>query len=340
MKPWLSVGLIWLGLFGSAPAAELPQEASASLEYHLAAAAQPGTPASDWLLARGFEVLLTWPAEAGAPELSPELTRRLVAEHDRLMANADRALMDDPVQLSLRLYGCMEEKLEEAACRARRTRLAELDGDNAATAVALMGAAWIAQDSAGFVEAAARGAKARRHQPAFLSAFGQLRERFAAVPDVAVPGVPLRIEGMKRADVEAMSLSAAWALPAYQNFGQPCRDAESELLTHCLAIARQMVRSGGTAIDVAIGASLLSSHGSVPDQAEASNRRREAYWLATQVSELFAGAPGTQALGQDDFYDDYFRNGELPAQRALLRTNQRPVLPPEDWVSPERSGAP
>jgi hypothetical protein len=340
MRPWISAGLLIFWLGSSARAAELTQDATEQWAYPLAAAAQPGTPASDWLLARTFEMQLEWPAEAGAPKLPADFTLRLAAERDRLTGSADRALMDDPVQLSMRIFRCTEEKLDESACRARRTRLAELDGDNAATAVALMGAAWLARDNAGFLEAAARGAKASRHEPAFLSAFGQLRERYAAVPDVAAPGTPLRSEGVDRADAAAISSAAAWALPAYQLFGQPCREAEGELLGHCLAIARQMVRSGRTTIDVMIGASLLTSHGSVEDQAEASDRRREADWLLARSAELMSGTTEHALPGLSAFFDVFVTDGELAAQRALLRANGGPVLPPEDWLSPERSGAP
>jgi hypothetical protein len=340
MRPWISAGLLMLVLCGSARAEEPAQDATEQWAYPLAAAAQPGTPASDWLLARTFEMSLEWPAEVGAPELPEELTLRLAAERDRLMASADRALMDDPVQLSMRIFRCTEEKLDESACRARRARLAELDGDNAATALALMGASWLARDNAGFLEAAARGAKASRHEPAFLSAFGQLRERFDAVPDVAAPGTPWRSEGMDRADIAAISFAAAWALPAYQLFGQPCREAEGELLGHCLAIARQMVHSGRTTIDVMIGASLLTSHGSVQDQAEASDRRREADWLLARSAELMSGTSERALPDLSAFFDVFAADGELAAQRALLRAHGRPVLPPEDWASPERSGAP
>ncbi len=340
MKAWIAFGLLLMGFAGNARAAEISPEKIASVEYYLAAAAQPGTPASDWVLAHTVEIFLSYPDETETTGLPPELKLRLAAERDRLLASANRALMDDPVQLSVRLNECAKGSHEESECRARRVRLAELDGDNAATAVALMGAAWIAQDSAGFLEAAARGAKASRHEPAFLLAFGQLRERFAAVPDVAVPGVPLGIEGMERADMAAMNLAAASALSAHQNFSQPCREAEGELLDHCLAIARMLMRSESTFIDVAIGASLLSSHGTVQDQAEASKRGRESYWLMTQVSEVQFAVIGARVPGQDVFFDDYVRNGEFAAQRALLRANQRPVLPPEDWVSPGRSGAP
>lgn len=340
MKAWIAFGLLLMGFSGNARAAEISPEKIASVEYYLAAAAQPGTPASDWMLAHTVGMFLSYPDETETTGLPPELKLRLAAERDRMLASANRALMDDPVQLSMRLNECAKGTPEESECRVRRVRLAELDGDNAATAVTLMGAAWLAQDSAGFLEAAARGAKASRYEPAFLLAFGQLRERFSAVPDAAVPGVPLRSDGMDRADMVAMNLAGAWALPGYQHFGQPCREAEGELLGHCLAIARQMVRSGRTTIDVMIGASLLTSDGSVQDQAEASDWRREADWLNTRSAELMWGTPERALPDLSAFFDVFAADGELAAQRALLRANGRPVLPPEDWLSPERSGAP
>lgn len=337
------VALALLVLSGPVQASDetMPSAADqrASVEYYLAAAAQPGDAVSDSVLANLFANYLD-PSRSGhnLPK-DPDLLERVVEEHDRLKASADAALMDNAVLLTLNLR-CHGALRDEALCAARRARLAEIDGDNAATAVALMAAAWASGDNAGFVAAAARGAEGTRHDSAIVQVFDSMRRRFDAVPDAAAPDVPLRMDGIPRADAGAMAFSAAVAMPGYQHFGQPCRESEGELLQDCLTIARSMLRDGESIIEAYIGSDLLSRRGTEADRKEVDSRRRELAWLQDKAMAELQVPTKLEARVLQDYFDTYAREGEEAAMRSVLRARGIPLTPPADWVAPGRWASP
>lgn len=298
-------------------------------EYHLAAVAQPGDAISDYVLANGLSIKLSTSPESGAPLPDP-LRQHIGAERDRLMARADAALMHDPALLGMRL-SCHENAPEREHCDARRQRLAELDPGNAYTAMALMSAAWSRKDDAGFLEAAARGARADHYTPVLPQVFAGLKRRFEAIPEVAVPGLQRHQDGMPMAGMTAMALTAAVALPAYQGFSEPCRSAEGELRSHCLAIARRMLEHDAVAIDVMIAAGVLQAVGEVADREAAAVRKRQVDWLMRQVAALETGPDKPRLAERERYFENYGARGEIPAMRELLRARGIPVAPPKDW---------
>jgi hypothetical protein len=311
--------------------APVPAVDTAWTEYHLAAAAQPGDPLSDFVLANGLSIQLMRAPDAAAP-LPESLRQHMAAERDRLMARADAALMDDAAQLALRL-SCGENAPEREHCDARRQRLAELDPDDAHTAMALMSAAWSRKDDAGFLAAAALGARANNYTPVTTQVFASLKRRFEAIPDVAVPGIPRQQDGLPVAGVAAMAQTAAVAMPAYQHFSRPCRESEGELRVHCAAIARRLLDSDVAALDALIGAGVLQAIGGEDDRLAAAKRKRQVDWL---VQQLIASesAPQPQSLAERErYFATYAERGELPAIRELLRARGIPVEPPEDWAA-------
>ena len=182
-------------------------EDSSTLEYHLAAAAQPGDALSDQLLARVLQQHLRRDADAAWRGPS-ELHRHLRAEQGRLQAQADAALMDDAFLLGMRLE-CHQDSSERQTCDTRRARLSALDTGNAYHALVRMIAAWTVGDDAGFLQAAAQGAAATRYEPAFPRVMRSLNARFDAIPSVAVPGMPEKLEGIPRSSATAMAMTAA-----------------------------------------------------------------------------------------------------------------------------------
>ena len=330
MRPALIANLL-IALTAS-PAATAADAAAPSmettLEYHLAAAARPGDALSDHLLARLMQMHLQ---DARAPALPPALRARLASEHRRLAAQADSAMMDDPALLSINL-GCHGRAPEPDRCDARRARLAQLAGDNAFYAMTLMSAAFSRGDDAGFVQAAATGADADRYDAVFRQAFAALSRRFAAIPDTDVPAMPRVVEGLPIEGVTAMALAAAVAMPAYQAFGEPCRQSEGALAAQCVAIAHRMVASEDATLDVQIGISILEAIGDDRDRALAAERKRELLWLNTQVASRFESAKDLSSLAADRRYFDVMAaRGELPAMRAWLADRGVPVQPPADW---------
>ncbi|WP_146907594.1 hypothetical protein [Arenimonas daejeonensis] len=335
--------MLLLGLAGTAMADEesgsSTVEQRAWHEYNLAAAAQPGDAVSDWLLADLFAKQLKHSEDGIGLPVDPALVGRLVEERDRLVARADAALMDDPVMLAMRLP-CFGEQRDDTLCAARRARLAELDGDNGFTALVLMTAAWGAGDNAGFAAAAARGAQATHYESGVVTVFDSMRARFSAVPDTAVPDIPLHTDGIGRADANAMGLFAAVASPPFQYFVQPCRESEGELLRNCLAIARLMLRNQQSVIDAYIGAELLSRHGTEADKKEAVARRRELTWLQHQTISIWGTPQPVDAPLVDAYFATYASEGEIAALRKLMRGLGRPSTPPADWVAPGSLGSP
>lgn len=299
-------------------------------EYHLAAVAQPGDPLSDFVLAKGLSIQLTRAPDAEAP-LPESLRQHIAAEHDRLMARADAALMDDPALLGMRL-SCHENAPGREHCDARRQRLAELDPHNAYTAMALMSAAWSRKDDAGFFEAAALGAKADHYRPVLPTVLASLKRRFEAIPDVAVPGLQRHQDRLPMAGMTAMALTAAVALPVYQGFSEPCRSAEGELRSHCLAIARRMLEHDAVAIDVMIAASVLQAVGDEADREAASARVRKINWLVHQAAALETSADPPDLVERERFFESFASRGEIPAMRELLRARGITLEPPKGWT--------
>lgn len=305
-------------------------------EYHLAAVAQPGDALSDYVLANGLSIKLSRSPESGAPLPDP-LRQHIVAERDRLMARADAALMHDPALLGLRL-SCHENAPEREHCDVRRQRLAKLDPDNAYTAMALMSAAWNRKDDAGFFEAAALGARADHYTPVLPQVFAGLRRRFEAIPEVAVPGLQRHQDAMPMAGMTAMSLTAAVALPAYQGFSEPCRSAEGELRSHCLAIARRMLEHDAVAIDVMIAAGVMNAIGDAADREAAAARTRQVNWMLRQVTALETGAEPPGLAERERYFESFATRGEIPAMRELMQVRGIAQEPPKDW--PEVPSAP
>lgn len=305
-------------------------------EYHLAAAAQPGDAVSDYVLASGLSIQLHGSHDSGA-SLPAALRQHIAAERDRLMARADAALMDDPALLGMRL-SCHDNAPEQEHCDARRQRLAELDPHNAYTAIALMSAAWSRKDDAGFFEAAALGAKADHYTPALPTVLASLKRRFEAIPEVAVPGLQRHQDGIPMAGMTAMALTAAVALPAYQGFSEPCRSAEGELRSHCLAIARRMFEHDAVAIDVMIAAGVLQAVGDEADREAASARKRQIDWLMRQVMAVETGPDQPGLAERERYFESCATRGEIPAMRELLQARGIALEPPKGW--PEAPAAP
>lgn len=334
MPAMFAANLLALAMAANASTAPASEDAVAAtdnswVEYQLAAAAQPGDALSDFVLARGLAFQQDLPSTYGT--IPDALRQHMAAEHERLMANADAALMDDPVQLSLRL-DCRDNAPEREHCDVRRVRLAELDPDNAYAAMALMAAAWNLKDDAGFAEAAALGARAARYEPAFPAVFASLNRRYGSVPDVAVPGMPRSQDDSPVAGVTAMSVAAAVALPAYQWFSQPCRNSEGELRAHCLAIARRMVDGEALAIDVLIGVGVLQAIGDEADREAATERKRQIDWLLYHALAAETGPDHPAAAERERYFETYGERGEIPAMREFLQARGIALEPPKDWT--------
>jgi hypothetical protein len=308
------------------------------LAFIVAAARADGNLVSDAAMLRllVFQQDIGRSANADPREMS-ERERILHAEADllreRLTARVTVAEMDS-VELLARGLGCYDQRASPEQCEQRKQRLAELAGDNAYYHLTLMAYAWQAGDSDAFIHHVRAGAAAGNYRSPYADYYAALHSRFGQVPDHVAPSLPAEAEGVPRAALMAMSLSAAYAMPPFQGFSAPCREAEGELRDQCLAIALMQLASSQTPIEVSIAAAVVYALGNGEERGLAEQKRRTAFWLAEKASELHRLAnEGQFVAGARAYFEDYGSKGELEAARIFLVANNVPGSPPAGWES-------
>jgi hypothetical protein len=322
----LACGMAAPVMAGEALAAD-PARQQAMTRYYLAAAEAEGAPISDLMLLRmlspdsGFIAEPTDPAQAA----------RLQLARRQLEARVEAASHRDPAVLAQRL-GCHGKTVDAEACARNLDRLAELAGDNAYYHLVGMSYAWTRNEAERYFRLAELGAAAPEYKPEIWRHFDAYRDRLRHVPvqllpeHAQTPALPLH-------DIQAMSLAAAVALPAFQYFVQPCREAEGQLRQHCLAIAMKMVGQDDSLIDLYIGESVVHALGDEAQKAWARERRREAAWLVETVAPVLADIEGDPDAIVT-YYDLLTEGGERVAMRWVAETHGLPTTPPADWVDP------
>ena len=302
-----------------------PARQQAMTRYYLAAAEAEGEPISDLMLLR----MLSSDSGITAEPTDPAQAARLQLARRQLEARVEAASHHDPAVLARRL-GCDGEALDAEACARNLDRLAELAGDNAYYHIVGMAYAWIRDDAGRYVRLAELAAAAPEYTPEIWRHFGAYRDRLRHAPvqllpeHAETPALPLH-------DIQAMSLAAAIALPAFQNIVQPCLLADGQLREHCLAIAMKMVGQDDGLIDRYIGEAIVRELGDEAQKAWARERRREAVWLTETVVPVLADVEGDpEAIVT--YYDLLANEGEMAAMRWAAETHGLPATPPADWV--------
>ena len=242
-------------------------------------------------------------------------------------------MMDD-VELLARDKRCHRNDPPAEFCARRLDRLAELAGDNAYYHLMLMTLAWQAGDSEAFLRHARAGAAAGHYRSPYMDYYAGLHARFRQIPDQVAPGMGLEEEGLPRAAVMAMGISAAYAMPPFQGFSAPCREAEGELRGQCLAIALMQLESSQTPIEVSLAAGVVEALGDDEERRLAGEKRREAFWRIEKAAEIYNGlTQGKVPAGYEAYFENYGTQGELEAARLLLLANGIAPSPPPEWQS-------
>lgn len=334
-------GMVLLaGFFAGSVQAQLPsaKDREDYLAYVVAAAKVEGNLTSD---AAVLDLLLIQEHIAASPENRTAYVSvtelGLRAEADVLRAQLServQAAMMDSVELLAHDKRCYRSDAPAEFCERRNGRLAELAGDNAYYHLVLMTNAWKTGDAAAFLRHAKAGAAAGHYRSPYMDYYAGLHARFRQVPDHVAPSMTSEGEGVPRAALMAMSFSAAYAMPPFQGFSAPCREAEGELREQCLDIALMQLASAQTPIEVSIAAGVVEALGDEQARQLAGERRREASWRSEKAGEIFRKViDGQPVAGNDAYFDDYGTKGELEAARLLIVANGVAPSPPPEWQS-------
>lgn len=293
--------------------------------YYLAAAEAEGDVLSD------AYVLKLLALSAGDPDsrakFDPALVARLDLARARLAARVDAARDNDPVLLASQLR-CHPAARTSPECGQDLARLAELAGDNGYHHFVLMGHAWAREDAEGFLRHARLAAEAPGFRHDMQVVFRAVHQRLKQVPDDLMPRPEGEDGTIPAAGMTAMGVAAAFALPAYQNYVQPCREAEGELRVHCLAIADRLLEESSVGIDISIAHSIYEALGETERQATAQALRAKLHWQLQSVVSMEERFDQRQWQA---YFDAYAEGGELAAFAYAAEAMGLPANPPPDW---------
>lgn len=317
----LVVGLLLAGQ-ASAQATD-PEAANINARLQLAAVNAPGDSISDAVLARVVDMQRS---HASSMDIDPALLQALGAAHERLQARTDARMRDEPVLLAT-FSGCFWKKADPAQCKGASEDLARLAGDNGYYHFVLMSDAGRRGDDEAFSLHALDLLAAPEYKPDFQRVFSSLHARYRQVPD-ALWIHEMNRYGAATAGVQAMSIAAAVALPAYQQFMRACKESEGEKRRLCVLVARRMAAESPLIIDRTIAFDLLEKLGDARDQAQADEHKRQLNWLV-QGAAAFDEKLGTEMA--NTYFDLFSSKGEIAALKYASQAMGRTPEPPSDW---------
>jgi hypothetical protein len=157
------------------------------------------------------------------------------------------------------------------------------------------------------------------------SLYAQMPEEMRTVPKDAMPLI------------YATSITAAFALPAFQTLTNACRNdgngRNADRAGDCQTIGRMMVASSDTLIGTAIGSAVLRMSRTYDDSDIAA--ARDVSWVRTQFTTLMHEETYSESslARQLAFHQDWLdTNSETQAMRNALERAGIAVHPADDWV--------
>lgn len=327
---------IWLLTLLAGPAAandersleQVVRGQEAVTRYYLAAAEAEGDVLSDAYLLKLLALT------SGDPEikalLDPALMVRVDLVRAQLAARVQAARNTDAVLLSSELR-CQPSVRLQAACGEDLARLAELAGDNGYHHFVLMGHAWAREDAEGFLRHARLAAQAPDFRHDIEVVFRSVHQRLRQAPDDLMPRPEGEDDTVPAAGLVAMGIAAAFALPAYQNYVQPCRESEGELRAHCLAIADRLLEESAIGIDIFIAHAIYEALGETERQSAAQVLRDRLRWQQQAMAPMEERFDRRQWQA---YFDAYAEGGEKAAFAYAAEALGVPLDPPPGW-SPE-----
>ncbi len=256
------------------------------------------------------------------------------------VALIERARMLAPADAFVQWFAAMREAPAEVSSEAQQA-MQRLEPDNGAVWILALQKAQRGDDAAAVTDALARLAAATRDDErlgeltaVWLDFFDRHPELLVAPEDAIRNGY----DPSARALVQAISISVAVAIPAYQNLshacaaGDPAFDARRQ--ADCASTAARMAAQAPTLISRAIGLSILRR---LEDARFASAERNWEYlqWQSMRLQEPALADPVQSQQLIRDWRETRSEVGVI--ERALERAGL-PVLPPADWKKPGTRG--
>lgn len=180
-----------------------------------------------------------------------------------------------------------------------------------------------------FIEMSEAIIAAYRRYPMPDALYAEAPDEFKATPKDAMPLI------------YATTVTAAFALPAFQTLTTACRtDAtgrNADRAANCRAIGRTMEAHSDTLIGMGIGSAVLRLSRTFDESDVAV--ARDVAWLRTQLLKLEPTSPDLQSLGS--FHQDWLAsNSETDATRKRLERAGVAGCPPNDWIEKDSRFSP
>ena len=215
-------------------------------------------------------------------------------------------------------------------------RLHELEPENGAVWMEDLAVATKRKDNAGIGAALAKISSSQRFDTHFTDLLKHLTEVFSQnpVPDsyraaASKEGFPSGKDSLAYATAMTVTVTAAAAIPSFQNVVNACRidpasGTNSSRAADCAAIGKLMTKHGDTLIANRIGASVLRVSRTYTD--EDMQVARDLDWIYQRATEQSAADFTKQ-------YHDWIETGsEVESiRRSLVRAGIAP-MPPEHWL--------
>jgi hypothetical protein len=258
-----------------------------------------------------------------------------VQRHEALRARAIRAAPDDV----LVQWMASRATNGSAAAAAASKRLQHLEPENAAVWLDELRAAAQRKDSRGVDLALTKMSSASRfdlHYAELIKAVAETYLRFPATPYAmamaATHEEPLPPEFMSFA--QATSVTAAVALPAFQDFINACRAAPGQTVARaadCARIGRLLIDHGDTLIGNRFGYVLLRVSRTFIDDDLLAARNDDWVYKKSQTLDTTLDAESVNATIA--YQKDWIETGsEMEAMRRMVANAGKPLTPPDDWV--------
>lgn len=307
------------------PAQAEESVADASARIHLAAAKAPGNLVSDAYLVRAMDFALH--VSESTDKQDPVLRAELAQERDRLNQRVLEGFEREPVLLAT-LGNCLGRRDDASDYTACRQQLAARAKDNGYHHLLLMGFAGESGDEEAVKHHARKMLEAPDFDPDMIVVFASLFDRYRQVPHALWDLAGNEDGPAASAGIQAMAVSAAIALPAYQKLYRTCDSTDAQVRALCGDVAQHVVTRSPLMLDHMVAMALLKKVGDPADLDQVRSIERELRWLQLSLIDFDQELDDSQ---KEQYFELFAEDGEFAAMRFASKATGRSPLPPADW---------